>query len=146
MTGKSLCEMRGYVSTSTQLLRSDFSQLCIFWERRSDMRLLKKKIQADCRPLGAFHTIDCLGCRYLRRHSQLQTWWTHIFISLSFHFFFFSSRLPWLVVSLSASSCASKGIIYHFVSVDLRLAQQIAWPGNRFVKCADAYQFRRKWK
>ena len=33
----------------------------------------------------------CLGCRNLQRHSQLPTWWTHIFFFFrSFHFF--SSR------------------------------------------------------
>ena len=40
-----------------------------------------------------------LRCRNLRRHSQLQTWWTHIFFFVSpSPFLFFSSRLPCLVV------------------------------------------------
>ena len=43
-----------------------------------------------------------LGCRNLWRHSQLQTWWTHIFFFSLFPFLFFSSRMLWLVVSLSA--------------------------------------------
>ena len=54
---------------------------------------------------------DRLGCRNLRRHSPLPTWWTHIFFFRSFYFF--SSRMPCLVVSLWACSCARKGMIFH---------------------------------
>ena len=55
-----------------------------------------------------------LGCRNLRRHSQLQTWWTQIFFFFrSFHFF--SSRPLALPCGkpVGLSPCASKGTIYH---------------------------------
>ena len=57
-------------------------------------------------------------------------------------FLLFSSRLPCLVVSLSACSCGRKGIIIIFFS--WTVFEQNAWPGNRVVKCVDAYKFWRK--
>ena len=90
-----------------------------------------------------------LGCRKLWRHSQLQTWWTHNFSFFAFRNFLSISFLlaphalpcgkpldPFICLqrnyfsSLSPSTCVG--------------AQQNAWPVNRFVKCADAYIFRRK--
>ena len=83
-----------------------------------------------------------LGCRNLRRHSHLQTWWTHIFFFSLFPFLFFLSRMPCLVVSLSAHSCACQEV---FSSLSpSTCVEQNAWPGNRVAKCADAYKFRRK--
>ena len=62
-----------------------------------------------------------LGCRNLRRHSQLQTRWTHIFFFfLLFPCLLFSSRFPCLVVSLSACPhMSAKELFSMFVSVDL---------------------------
>ena len=57
-----------------------------------------------------------LGCRNLRRHSQLQTWWTHIFFfSLSPHLFSFLLVALALPCSkpVGLSPCACKWIIYH---------------------------------
>ena len=87
MTGKSLCEMRGYVSTSTQLLRNDFSQLCIFWERRSDMRLLKKKFKLIVAHSGrsirliVWDAATCGGTLNYKRDEP-----TSLFLSLSISF------------------------------------------------------------
>ena len=67
------------------------------------------------------------------------------FFSLSFHFFFFSSRLLCLVVSLSASSCASKGISYH-VSVSRLALSATKRMAGKSLKCADVYKLRSKWK
>ena len=84
-----------------------------------------------------------LGCRNLRRHSHLQTWWTHIFFFfLDLHFFSFYRACLALRYCLSAPSCACQEFFY-LLSPSTCVLQN-AWPGNRVVKCADAYIVRRK--
>ena len=69
---------------------------------------------------------------------------TSFFFSLS-PFLFFSSRLPWLVISLSACSHVPARELFSSLSPSSCVgAQQNAWPWNRFVKCADTYIVRRK--
>ena len=125
MTGKSRCEMRRCVYIWTQIYRewiqtfapwllgSPFSRMC----QHSRKRFLPK---------------NRLGCRNLRRHSHLQTWWTHIFFFFLSPFLFFSSRLPWLVISLSACPhVPAREFFFIIVSVDLcwteRMTEKFLW-------------------
>ena len=93
MTGKSLCEMRGCVYISTQMfcllyIRKGFSLpagktraplrssgLALRWSSRQRLQCLSKlRLSYVCKIR--------LRCRNLQRHSQLPTWWTHIFFFL----------------------------------------------------------------
>jgi len=103
MTGKSLCEMRGCVYISTQILRNDFSfNKEIIDYSFNSLKLMEAHSRLPIRLILCNASKNRLGCRNLWRHSQLQTWWTHIFFFSLFPFLFFSSRMLWLVVSLSA--------------------------------------------
>ena len=66
-----------------------------------------------------------LGCRNLRRHSHLQTWWTHIFFFFDLHFFSFYRACLALRYCLSAPSCACQEFFLSFVSVDLRFTKRM---------------------
>ena len=84
-----------------------------------------------------------LGCRNLRRHSHLQTWWTHIFFFFLSPFLFFSSRLPWLVISLSACPhVPAREFFFIIVSVDLcwteRMTEKFLWETLGCVENLDA--------
>ena len=60
------------------------------------------------------------GGTLIYKHDEL----TSFFFSL-FPFLFFLSRMPCLVVSLSAHSCACQEVILSFVSVDLRFTERM---------------------
>ena len=98
MTGKSRCEMRGCIYNSTQIYRKWID----VFENVDDPVLSMGPNSSWARLLSrqAYYEKDScqnrLGCRNLRRHSQFQTWWTHIFFFRSCHFF--SSRRACLVL------------------------------------------------
>ena len=124
MTGKSLCEMRRCVYNSTQMLCLMASMDHSLHKMTGGLALILRSSWSRDIFLRALYTSLCvkeiscvknrLGCRNLRRHSQLQTWWTQIF-------FFFALSISFLLVALvlpcgkpvGLSPCASKGTIYH---------------------------------
>ena len=87
--------------------------------------------------------MNSLGCRNLRRHSQLQTRWTHIFFFFALSISFLVARALTCSRPVGLSSCACIGILYHLFSPSTCVSQN-GWPGNRVVKCADAYKFGRE--
>ena len=127
MTGKSLCEMRRCVYNSTQMLCLMASMDHSLHKMTGGLALILRSSWSGDVFLRALYTSLCvkkiscvknrLGCRNLRRHSQLQTWWTHIFFFFFRSFHFFSSRplaLPCgKPVGLSPYASKWTTIIYH---------------------------------
>ena len=144
MTGKSLCEMRGCVYISTQILRNDFSfNKEIIDYSFNSLKLMEAHSRLPVRLQFCNASKNRLGCRNLRRHSQLQTWWTHIFFFSLFPFLLFSPAcLALRQACRPVPMCQQRNYLSSWSQSTC--VEQNAWPGNRFAKCADAYIFRRK--
>ena len=121
MTGKSLCEMRGCVYISTQMYGL-LSRMAAFAPKRKlrPPRQLPKSVLADRCVLNTDSTLieilanqrivwDAATCGGTLHYQHDEP--TSFFFFRSFYFF--SSRMPCLVVSLWACSCARKGMIFH---------------------------------
>ena len=153
MTGNSFCEMRRCVYNSTQMLCLMASMDHSLQKMTGGLALILRSSWSRDIFLRALYTSLCvkeiscvknrLGCRNLRRHSQLQTWWTHIFFFSLFPFLLFSPAcLALRQACRPVPMCQQRNYLSSWSQSTC--VEQNAWPGNRFAKCADAYIFRRK--
>ena len=130
MTGNSFCEMRRCVYNSTQMLCLMASMDHSLQKMTGGLALILRSSWSRDIFLRALYTSLCvkeiscvknrLGCRNLRRHSQLQTWWTHVFFFFALSISSLLARLPCLAASLSACPhVPAKELFIILVSVDL---------------------------